>query len=469
MGLLDRLNEEKKTKSSGRAQVSAGRSLSGDKFGGTNDVQIPTSSPYYKLKRSILDRIIEEFDNEKIKDLEPEEQRNVLGQYVEEMMEGLAKELSVPYNAAMHKATITEILDEVLGLGPIERFMRDEDVSEIMVNGPDMVYIERKGKLTLSDIKFENDDHVMRIIEKIVAPLGRRIDESSPLVDARTKDGSRVNAIIPPLALNGPVVTIRKFKKDPLQVSDLVRFGTLSEEMAIFLEACVKIHLNIVISGGTGSGKTTTLNIMSSFIPEDERIITVEDAAELQLRQPHVVRLETRPPNIEGKGAITMRDLIKNTLRMRPDRIVVGEVRGGEALDMLQAMNTGHDGSLTTGHANSPRDMISRLETMVMMSGMDLPQRAIREQIASAVHLIVQQNRLKDGSRKITHITEVQGMEGEVVVLQDIFHFNQKGVDDKGKIIGTLEPTGIRPKFMHRFEEEGIKLPQNLFVKSGGW
>ncbi len=358
---------------------------------------------------------------------------------------------------------VKDVCDDVLGLGPIQELLEDEDVSEVMVNGPWQVYVERKGKLTLSDKKFRNNDHVAYVLDKIVSPLGRRIDESTPMVDARLKDGSRVNAIIPPLALAGPTITIRKFAKDPLQVSDLIGFGSLTNEMADFIAACVKIRLNVFVSGGTGSGKTTTLNILSSFIPGDERIVTIEDAAELQLRQEHVVSLETRPANIEGEGEISMRELVKNCLRMRPERIIVGEVRSGEALDMLQAMNTGHDGSLTTGHANSPKDMISRLETMVMMAGMDLPARAIREQIASAVHLIVQQNRLRDGARKITHITEVQGMENEKVVLADIFRFEQSGIGPDGKVLGRHRPTGIRPSFMHKFLEEGIVLPDSLF------
>jgi pilus assembly protein CpaF len=351
---------------------------------------------------------------------------------------------------------------EILGFGPIEPLLKEPSVSEIMINGPKQVYVERSGKLELADVEFNDDEHVMRVIDRIVSPLGRRIDESSPTVDARLPDGSRVNAVIPPIALNGPTVTIRKFSKDPFTVEDLIRFGTFTAEMATFLKACVEARLNIVVSGGTGSGKTTMLNVLSSFIPDDERIVTIENAAELQLRQDHVVRLESRPPNIEGKGEVTIRDLVINSLRMRPERIVVGECRGGEALDMLQAMNTGHDGSMTTAHANSPRDTLSRLETMCLMAGMDLPVRAIREQIASAVDLIVQQDRLKDGTRKITNVTEVQGMEGDVIVLQDIFTFQQTGVEN-GKIVGRMKPTGIRPKFIHRFEVHNIYLPPNIF------
>jgi pilus assembly protein CpaF len=331
-----------------------------------------------------------------------------------------------------------------------------------MVNGPRQVYIERSGKLELTNVVFQNDDHVMRIIDRIIAPIGRRIDESSPMVDARLTDGSRVNAIIPPLSLIGPVITIRKFSASPFTVDDLIRFGTSTPEMFDFLRACVEARLNVFVSGGTGSGKTTTLNVLSSFIPNDERIITVEDAAELQLRQEHVVTLESRPANIEGRGAVPIRELVRNCLRMRPDRIIVGECRGGEALDMLQAMNTGHDGSMSTGHANSPRDMLARLETMVLMAGVDLPLRAIREQVSSAVDLIVHQSRLKDGTRRIVNITEVQGMEGDVIVMQDVFVFEQTGVVE-GKIQGRLRPTGIRPKFVEKFEVMGIHLPRGLF------
>lgn len=367
------------------------------------------------------------------------------------------------------KRVVDELINDLTGFGPINPLLLDEEVSEVMVNGPDQVYIERSGKIELTNIQFRDNEHVMNIIEKIVAPIGRRIDESSPMVDARLPDGSRVNAIIPPLALNGPTVTIRKFSKDPFTIDDLISFGTLTKEMATFLDACVKAHLNIFVSGGTGSGKTTTLNVLSNFIPNDERILTIEDAAELQLGQDHVVSLESRPPNIEGKGGITIRDLVRNALRMRPDRIVIGEVRGGEALDMLQAMNTGHDGSLATGHSNSPRDMISRLETMVLMAGVELPVKAIREQIAGAVDVIIQQSRLKDGTRKIVNITEVQGLEGDVIVLQDIFSFIQQGVDSQGKIIGKLVPTGVRPKFYERLESSGIQIPTSVFIEEEEW
>lgn len=367
------------------------------------------------------------------------------------------------------KKVVDELINDLTGFGPINPLLLDEEVSEVMVNGPKQVYCERKGKLVLTSIQFRDDEHVMSVIEKIVAPIGRRIDESSPMVDARLPDGSRVNAIIPPLALNGPTITIRKFSKDPFQIEDLVNFGTLTADMATFLDACVKARLNIFVSGGTGSGKTTTLNVLSNFIPDDERIVTIEDAAELQLGQDHVVSLESRPSNIEGKGAITIRDLVKNSLRMRPDRVVIGEVRGSEALDMLQAMNTGHDGSLATGHSNSPRDMISRLETMVLLGGVELPIKAIREQISGALDLIIQQSRLKDGSRKITNITEVQGMEGDVIVLQDIFNFVQEGVNEKGKIIGRLVPTGVRPKFYEKLEASGIHIPPSVFIGEEVW
>ena len=420
--------------------------------------------PYRELKQKIHKQVIEELDNKVLRDAAEEEASvEKIGIIIENLINDVLDKEANYIPRSDRTKIISEITDEVVALGPITPLLNDQTVSEVMVNGPNHVYVERKGKLILSDVVFRDNEHVLHIIEKIVAPLGRRIDESSPMVDARLPDGSRVNAIIPPLVLNGPTITIRKFSKDPLKIDDLIRFGTLIPEMAKFLELCVRARLNIVVSGGTGSGKTTTLNVLSSFIPHDERIVTCEDAAELQLRQEHVVTLETRPANIEGKGAVSIRDLVKNCLRMRPDRIVVGEVRGGEALDMLQAMNTGHDGSLTTGHANSPRDMLARLETMVLMAGMELPVRAIREQISSAVDLIVQQNRLKDGSRRITHITEVLGLEGDIIVLQDIFIYEQKGVDDHGKLVGQFKPTGIRPKFLHKLEASGITLPDEIF------
>lgn len=450
MSLLQRIEKER--------AVVAGEA--GPSSKSKNNTQI--KDPYKELKKKIFERIISEI---KTDDISGSEGDNELKNKITALVEKALAEEDTPIPRNEKLKITSEVINETIGFGPINSLIHDSDVSEIMVNGPQMVYVEKKGKLVLSDVTFRDDEHVMHVIEKIVAPIGRRIDESSPMVDARLPDGSRVNAIIPPLALNGPTITIRKFSEKPYTVNDLINFNTLNSNMAALLKACVQARLNVVVSGGTGSGKTTTLNVLSAFIPSDERIVTIEDAAEIQLGQEHVVRLETRPPNVEGKGAITIRDLVKNSLRMRPDRIVVGEVRSGEALDMLQAMNTGHDGSLTTGHANTPRDMLSRLETMVLMAGMELPVRAIREQIASAVDVIVQQSRLKDGSRKITHITEVLGMEGEIITLQDIFIFRQKGLDDKGKIIGEFEPTGIRPKFFEKFESSGISVPANLFVK----
>ena len=356
-----------------------------------------------------------------------------------------------------------EVFNEALRLGPLEELLADDTVTEIMVNGPHRVYVERGGKIQLTDLQFLDDASVMAVIERIVSPIGRRIDESQPYVDARLADGSRVNAIIPPLALSGPTVTIRKFAKKTLTVEDFIRFGTWSRNAAEFMKACVIMRKNIIVAGGTGSGKTTLLNLLSGFIPHDERIVTVEDAAELRLVQPHVVRLEARPPNIEGRGAVTIRDLVKNCLRMRPDRIIVGECRGGEALDMLQAMNTGHDGSLTTVHANSPRDVISRLETMVLMSGMELPSRAIREQIASAVDVIIHESRLSDGSRKVVAISEVTGLEGQNVVMQDIFTFRQSGVDEQGRVHGVFRPTGAVPTFYEHLKSRGLRLDPAMF------
>lgn len=359
---------------------------------------------------------------------------------------------------------VEELISEILGLGPIEPLLKDSSVTEVMVNGPDSIYIERKGRLQKTDVRFRNTEHLMHIIDRIVTAVGRRVDESSPMVDARLADGSRVNVIIPPLSLIGPCVTIRKFSKDVLTVDKMIEFGSFDERMAEFLEDCVKGRLNIVVSGGTGSGKTTLLNVLSSYVPASERIVTLEDSAELQLKQDHVVTLETRPPNIEGEGEVTMRDLVRNALRMRPDRIIVGECRTGEALDMLQAMNTGHDGSMTTAHANSARDALSRLETMVLMSGMELPLRAIRSQIASAVDIIVQIARLRDGSRKIINIAEVTGMEGDIITLQDLFHFENHGVDSDGRITGAFLTSGLRPMCTEKLAMNGVVLPPDLFI-----
>ena len=356
-----------------------------------------------------------------------------------------------------------------MGLGPLEPFVRDPEVTEIMVNNHDTIYVERGGKIYWTGARFFDTEQLRRTIEKVVARVGRRIDESSPYVDARLPDGSRVNAIIPPLAIDGPCLTVRKFSADPYGTEDLLTFGTLTPQAVTLLTACVAGRINILVSGGTGAGKTTTLNVLSSYLPEDERIITIEDAAELRLQQPHIVRLEARPPNIEGRGEVTIRDLVRNALRMRPDRIVVGEVRGGEALDMLQAMNTGHDGSISTIHANSPRDVLSRLETMVLMAGMDLTVRAVREQIAAAINLIVHQARLKDGTRRVTQITEVVGMEGDVITLQDLFLFDYKaGMDEHGRFMGTMQPSGLRPYFLEKLADRGISLPRDLFVPVGG-
>ncbi len=396
----------------------------------------------------------------------PESQRREI---VTQLLEQVYAQTKLALPATIRIQMFRDILDEFLGYGPIQPLLDDVDVSEVMVNGPQKVYVERKGKLTKTQVTFENNDHVLRVIERIIFPLGRRVDADNPTVDARLPDGSRVNAVIPPVAIDGPSITIRKFSKDKLQVDDLVKFGSVTERMAEFLRACVVSRLNVVISGGTGSGKTTLLNVLSSFIPSDERIVTIEDAAELQLHQDHVVRLETKPPNLDGANAVHIRDLVRNSLRMRPDRIVVGEVRGGEAIDMLQAMNTGHDGSLTTLHANAPRDALSRLETMALMSGLDMPLKVIREQIASAVDLIVQQTRMRDGSRKVTYITEVAGMEGDTIVMTDIFKFEQTGLAEDGKILGELHPTGMRPMFMNRLEAHGFKLTAEVFgVGLGG-
>ncbi|MGI9601605.1 MAG: CpaF family protein [Acidimicrobiales bacterium] len=387
----------------------------------------------------------------------------------EQLQAALAQERA-PLSAADRAQLIQDVADDVLGYGPIDKLLKDDDVTEIMVNGPDLVFVERKGKLTKdAAVTFVDEMHLRRVIDKIVAQVGRRIDESQPLCDARLPDGSRVNAVISPLSIGGPFLTIRKFAKDPLQIDDLIRFGTLDAHSARFLQACIVGKLNVIVSGGTGTGKTTALNVLSSFIPADERIVTIEDAKELQLHQEHVLSLESRPPNVEGKGAVSIRELVKNSLRMRPDRIVVGECRAGEALDMLQAMNTGHDGSLTTIHANAPRDTLSRLETLVLMAGFDLPITAIRQQISSAVDLIVQLSRLRDGSRRITHVTEVQGMEGDVITLQDIFLFDfGAGVDEQGRYRGSLKAVGVRPKFAEKLADMGIRLGPEVFQPEAG-
>ena len=412
---------------------------------------------YTDLKARVQNRLLAELDPT-MDITRVGEVRNTIQELFEQV---LAEENIVLTRQERHRL-FEQIAAEILGFGPLQPLLEDETITEIMVNGAKNIYIERGGKITRMPISFESHDHVMRIIDRIVAPLGRRIDESSPYVDARLPDGSRVNAIIPPISLVGPVLTIRKFAKNPITLEQLIEYGTLTPEIIEFLRACVLSKLNIVISGGTGSGKTTLLNVLSQFIPEDERIVTIENAAELQLRQEHVVTLESRPPNIEGRGEVTIRSLVINALRMRPDRIIVGEIRDEAALDMLQAMNTGHDGSMTTAHSNSPRDSLARIETMVMMAGMELPVRAIREQVASAIDLIVHQERMRDGDRKVVQITEVSGMEGDVITMTDIFIFEQTGFED-GRVIGRFRPTGLRPKFMDKIETSGIHLPASTF------
>jgi pilus assembly protein CpaF len=387
---------------------------------------------------------------------------NEVRRTIQELFEQILNEENIVLSRPERARLFEQIAAEILGFGPLQPLLEDESITEIMVNGAKNIYIERGGKIYKVPVAFESNDHVMRIIDRIVAPLGRRIDESSPYVDARLPDGSRVNAVIPPISLVGPVLTIRKFAKTPITVDQLIQYGSITPEAVQFLKACVESRINIIISGGTGSGKTTLLNVLSGFIPADERVITIENAAELQLRQEHVVTLESRPPNIEGRGEVTIRALVINALRMRPDRIIVGEIRDEAALDMLQAMNTGHDGSMTTAHSNSPRDTLSRLETMTMMAGMDLPVRAIREQVSSAIDLVVHQERLRDGSRKITNITEVTGMEGDVITMTDVFVFEQTGYENS-RVVGRLRPTGLRPKFMDKIEATGIHLPAAIF------
>ena len=408
-------------------------------------------------------RLIDELEAEKLEAMSPDKRR----QAVQEAVKALLARESL--NALVRDAVATRVVDEVVGLGPIEPLLRDSSISEVMVNAPDEVYFERDGIMYQSDVRFRDVNHVMQIVERIIAPLGRRVDESSPMVDARLADGSRVNVIIPPLAPRSPTMTIRKFLTSKLTMDDLVAVGTLSPEVAQFLGACVELRLNALVSGGTGTGKTTLLNALSAFIPDSERILTIEDPLELQLQQPHVISLEARPPNVDGRGEVTQRELLRNALRMRPDRIIIGEVRGGEAFDMLNAMNTGHEGSLSTIHSNSPRDALARLENMVLMANLDLPMRAIREQMSSALHVVVQISRFRDGGRRITYITEVSGMEGEIVTLQDVFRFEQKGIDEHGRIVGRLRPTGIRPSFVDGFAQAGIVLPEGLFQDAAEW
>jgi pilus assembly protein CpaF len=462
MSLLKRIEQGQGGNSSGGSSDNQG--------GGENSrlsslqarrVNAPITSPqagsYFDLKTRVQNKLLSELDPS-MDITRTEDVRRTIQDLFDQILAEENIVLSRPEKARLFE----QIAAEILGLGPLQPLLEDDTITEIMVNGAKNIYIERKGKIHRVPVTFENNDHVMRIIDRIVAPLGRRIDESSPYVDARLPDGSRVNAVIPPISLVGPVLTIRKFSRNPITVEQLIQFGSVTQEGIMFLKACVESRLNVVISGGTGSGKTTLLNILSGFIPADERIVTIENAAELQLRQEHVVTLESRPPNIEGRGEITIRDLVVNSLRMRPERIIVGEIRDEAALDMLQAMNTGHDGSMTTLHSNGPRDTLSRLETMTLMAGMDLPSRAIREQVASAIDLICHQERMRDGTRKITNITEISGMEGDVITMTDIFVYEQTGMEN-GQITGRLRPTGLRPKFMDKLEAAGINLPPSIF------
>lgn len=462
MSLLKRIESGQdsgsQTQGEGPPDGSDGSRLSSMQTKRTNaPVTSPQAGSYFDLKTRVQNKLLGELDPS-IDITKTEEVKRTIQELFEQILSEENIVLSRPERARLFE----QITAEILGLGPLQPLLEDDTITEIMVNGAKNIYIERKGKLHRVPVTFENNDHLLRIIDRIVAPLGRRIDESSPYVDARLQDGSRINAVIPPISLVGPVLTIRKFSKNPITVDQLVQFGSISMEALQFMKACVEARLNILISGGTGSGKTTLLNVMSGFIPDDERILTIENAAELQLRQEHVVTLESRPPNIEGRGEITIRDLVVNSLRMRPERIIIGECRGGETLDMLQAMNTGHDGSMTTAHANSPRDALARIETMCLMAGMDLPVRAIREQVASAINLIIQQERMRDGTRKVTSITEISGMEGDVITMTDIFTFEQTGLE-AGKIVGSLRPTGLRPKFMDQIEAAGINLPPSIF------
>jgi len=418
-----------------------------------------------ELAVETLRRVIDSINGAGLDTSDASRKKKITGQ-VSETLGEILREKSRHFSQGDRQKIVKSVIDEIFGYGPVNSLINDPTVSEIMVNGCQQIYVERDGKIESTEITFRDDAHVLHTIDKIITPLGRRIDESSPMVDARLPDGSRVNAIIPPLAVKGPSLTIRKFATDPFTSDDLITFGTMSAEITLFLKACVRGRVNIVVSGGSGTGKTTTLNVLSSFIPNTERIVTVEDAAELQLRQEHVVSLESRPANIEGKGEVSIRDLVINSLRMRPDRIVVGEVRGGEALDMLQAMNTGHDGSISTVHANSPRDALARLETMVLMAGLDLPMRAIREQVTAAVDLVIQLQRFSDGTRKVVKVTEIVGMEGDTITMQDIFHFRQEGFNESSSVVGRHVPTGIIPKFLEKLQSVGENIPARMFEKT---
>jgi len=465
MSLLKRIEQGQ-----GSGGSSSGGQSSNNNQGGENSrlsslqarrVNAPITSPqagsYFDLKTRVQNKLLSELDPSMDITRTDDVRRTI-----QDLFEQILAEENIVLSRPERARLFEQIAAEILGFGPLQPLLEDDTITEVMVNGAKNIYIERKGKVHRVPVTFENNDHVMRIIDRIVAPLGRRIDESSPYVDARLPDGSRVNAVIPPISLVGPVLTIRKFSRNPITVEQLIQFGSITQEAIQFLKACVEARLNVVISGGTGSGKTTLLNVLSGFIPSDERILTIENAAELQLRQEHVVTLESRPPNIEGRGEITIRNLVINALRMRPERIIVGEIRDDAALDMLQAMNTGHDGSMTTLHSNGPRDTLARLETMVLMAGMDLPSRAIREQVSSAIDLVVHQERMRDGTRKVTNLTELSGMEGEVITMTDIFVFEQTGIEN-GQITGRLRPTGLRPKFMEKIEAAGINLPPSIF------
>ena len=464
MSLLERLNRKNKKYIAMQQAGQHSKNTHGATGFATSADEVREES-YQAIKKEIHTHIIDEMpdDLQRVISQSSADQKE-LRRLAEGMCADAIKDNPFAIPLGDRERLVEELISEILGLGPIEPLLKDPSVTEVMVNGPDSIYIERKGRLQKTDVRFRNTEHLMHIIDRIVTAVGRRVDESSPMVDARLADGSRVNVIIPPLSLSGPCVTIRKFSKDVLTVDKMIEFGSFDQRMAEFLEDCVKGRLNIVVSGGTGSGKTTLLNVLSSYVPATERIVTLEDSAELQLKQDHVVTLETRPPNIEGEGEVTMRDLVRNALRMRPDRIIVGECRTGEALDMLQAMNTGHDGSMTTAHANSARDALSRLETMVLMSGMELPLRAIRSQIASAVDIIVQIARLRDGSRKIINIAEVTGMEGDIITLQDLFYFENHGVDQDGRITGAFLTSGLRPLCTEKLAMNGVTLPPDLFI-----